>query len=567
MNLKWKLVGMVVGFGVILLSTIIIKKNNQARSFGNLKKAEFTSAGSCIECHTDEYNLWKESHHAHAMEIATDSSVRGDFNNAVLTEGENAHRFFKKEGKFMVYTRGEEGKWGEYEITHTFGYEPLQQYLVPFDNGKYQCLPLAWDTEKNQWFDLSKGIHGEQPASHDWLYWTNQGQNWNGMCAECHSTNLNKNYYVEADSFHTTYSEINVSCEACHGPGSMHIKWGRLPEDKRPSDVNTGLVVKTNNLDNEDYVNMCARCHSRRSQFSDFEHDYQDIYDYMNPVLINEHYFADGQILDENYVYGSFKQSRMHTKMGVKCNDCHDVHSGESYYNDNRLCYKCHAEPVYGSPEHHFHKTADQTKEEYIIDGRVAEPGEGASCVNCHMPGRYYMVNDFRNDHSLRIPRPDLTKKINTPNACNQCHTDKSVDWAIKYTEQWYGKNTDEHYGLTLHKARNQLPGAEQALITLAHDTQKPLIIRATALEYLGAYSSEQKQQVIRTYLSDEHPMMRVAAINAYIADNRRDYLNDLIPRLTDSVAAVRQQAAFKLSYLSRDNIPSVHKTNYDSAI
>ncbi|MBW1716325.1 MAG: hypothetical protein JRJ77_10985 [Deltaproteobacteria bacterium] len=154
------------------------------------------------------------------------------------------------------------------------------------------------------------------------------GQNWNGMCAECHSTNLKKNYNYHNNSYQTTWSDIDVGCEACHGPGSRHVEWAELPDMARPQTVeNYELLVKIAGISSRSLVELCAPCHSRRAALADYAHAEPDLLDSMLPSLLQEGmYFPDGQILEEVYVYGSFTQSKMYDR-DVRCSDCHDVHS------------------------------------------------------------------------------------------------------------------------------------------------------------------------------------------------------------------------------------------------
>ncbi|MEZ5147775.1 MAG: cytochrome c3 family protein [Bacteroidales bacterium] len=317
----------------------------------------FVGKESCIECHKVQYELWKGSDHDLAMDHASDSTVLGDFNNAELVAQGHTHKFYKKEDKFFVFTDGADGKMQEFEVKYTFGYHPLQQYLVEFPGGRLQTLPLTWDTVSKSWYHMADAVYANEDINHmNWLHWTNQAQNWNGMCADCHSTDLKKNYNLETDSYQTTWSEIDVSCEACHGPASEHIKWANLPEMARPQNINTGLVVQTSNIDNRRYVDLCARCHTRRSALRDYDFDWSDLLDHMIPELTREPlYFPDGQILEEDYVFGSFTQSRMYME-GVKCNNCHDVHSGKRHMEGNALCLQCHRGDVYDTYNHHFHK-------------------------------------------------------------------------------------------------------------------------------------------------------------------------------------------------------------------
>ena len=131
------------------------------------------------------------------MDVASEETVLGDFNDAEFTLHGITSRFYKKDGKFFVHTNGPGGEMGDFEITHTFGWFPLQQYLIPFPGGRLQTLHIAWDSRDNKWFRVPP----EGPVDpDDWLYWTNAAQNWNGMCAQCHSTNLQKNYDPVTDS-------------------------------------------------------------------------------------------------------------------------------------------------------------------------------------------------------------------------------------------------------------------------------------------------------------------------------------------------------------------------------
>ncbi len=512
----------------------------------------FTGGESCIECHQIEYDLWKASDHDLAMAHATDEMVLGDFNDATFEFDGEVHRFYKRDDRFFVWTSGSDGEMEEFEITYTFGYRPLQQYLVPFEGGRLQCLPLTWDTDKNEWYHMVDTVYSGQHIDHmNWLHWTNQAQNWNGMCADCHSTNLLKNYDFKADTFHTTWSDINVNCEACHGAGSEHIKWAKLPEMARLADESFGLPVQTRELDNRTYVDRCARCHARRSIFGDFEGYYADLLDYMHPTLLIEpYYFPDGQILEEDYVYASFTQSKMYMT-DVKCNDCHNVHSlklVEEGVEANDLCLQCHRSDVYDTYDHHFHKKAGEDAKPIYADGKTYEVGSGALCVNCHMPGRYYMGVDFRRDHSIRVPRPDLTIATGSPNACNGCHSENTAEWASEYIHRWYGLSRIPHFGTVFAKARLGDESSIPGLVNIALDELFPVIVRATAVFELEKFSDSLSRQTVIHSLSDPESLIRHHAVQSYLPSGVDEMISLLTPLLNDPVKAVRMQAAFRMS-------------------
>ncbi len=550
----WKKTGLAATAVIALMIPLSLFVHKPADQL-TVKKAEFVGGKECISCHQREYNLWKGSDHDNAMDLANDSTVLGDFNNVRIQFRGKEHKFYKKESKFFVFTEGPNGDMREFQITHTFGVRPLQQYLIPFENGKYQCLPIAWDTEKNEWYHLFDKVYtGQNITPTNWLYWTNQGQNWNGMCAECHSTNLNKNYNLEKDSFNTTWVDIDVNCEACHGPGSEHLVWANLPPMARSYDNNLGLVLKTSGTTSKQFVEACAPCHSRRASLGVNDHTTAEYYQNHSPVLpVPPNYFIDGQILEEVYVFGSFTQSEMYMK-DVICSDCHDSHSIEFIFEDNALCTQCHRAQEYDTYDHHFHKYKNEGGQP-VIDkfGQKIEVGEGALCKTCHMPGRYYMGVDLRRDHSFRIPRPDLTIELGVPNSCNDCHADKSAEWSQQYITKYYGENKKKHYTQVFADAVNIKDGADTSLIKIVENDLYPEIIRATAVQYLANFSNENAYNKIKESLNDVEPIVRVEAIDAFAANDVQDFINSLFPLLNDPVKVVRIQAANKISTLGKE--------------
>jgi Tfp pilus assembly protein PilF len=546
----WKIAGIVATLLIILSIPLYLLRMVwfASRSEGiGTAAATFVGNRKCMDCHKKEYDSWQDSHHDHAMDVANEKTVLGDFNNAVFESRGIQSRFYKKGARYFVYTQGPGGQLGEFEITHTFGWYPLQQYLVPFPAGRLQCLPIAWDVKEKRWYHL----YPEQALDpDDWLYWTNAGQNWNGMCAECHSTNLKKNYDLSTDSYQTTWSEMDVGCEACHGPGSRHVQWAELPDMARPQVENDDLVVKTSGLGSRDLVELCAPCHSRRAILGDYTHAEPDLLDSLLPSLLTEElYFPDGQIQDEVYVYGSFTQSKMYHR-DVRCSGCHDVHSVKLVQEGNHLCLQCHKAHEHDTGEHHFHKKKGEQGEPIKSrEGTVLfHVGTGAECVQCHMPGRYYMGIDYRPDHSFRIPRPDLTVKMGTPNACNRCHQDKTPQWSDETVTKWYGPGRRPHYGSIIQAGRLRQPELHGDLVNLAMDHLYPVIVRATALFLLSGFPGKDSRNAYEIALMDDEALIRRTAVQALNIPDIGRQVELISPLLYDPVKAVRIEAAYRLA-------------------
>lgn len=541
-----------------------------------LPAPEFVGRPTCAGCHAEQDRLWQGSHHDLAMQQANESTVLGNFNDAEFRKDGVVSRFSRRDGRFLARTDGPDGKLADFEVKYTFGFSPLQQYLVEFPGGRLQALSIAWDSRpKSQggqrWFHL---YPNERIDHTDELHWTKLSQNWNYMCAECHSTNLQKNYDPATRSYHTTWSEIDVACEACHGPGSQHVAFaerkpgfGRIDPktkglavllDERkgihwPIDAQSGRARRSVPRGTEKEIQTCARCHARRSQlFGDYRYG-QPLMDTHLPSLLQEAlYHADGQIDGEVYEYGSLLQSRMH-HAGVTCSDCHEPHSLKLRMPGNGVCLQCHGAEQFDTEKHHFHR-ADST---------------GANCVDCHMPVKNYMIVDPRRDHSFRIPRPDLSARLGTPNACTGCHAGKPARWALDKLRRWYGGDPKgyQDYAETLHAARTGAADTEARLVALLREKDQPAIARATAVAELGGWLSPDSLPALAEALTDADPRMRAAAVEALDPlppEQRWALAHDL---LRDPVRGVRALTAGALAGIPTERIPSGEQGDFRKAV
>ncbi len=536
---------------------------------------EFSKTESCVACHAEQYADWQGSHHDLAMQHASEESVLGDFSDSEFTGNGITSRFFIKNGKYFIHTDGADGNMQDFEIKYTFGLTPLQQYLVEFPDGRVQTLGIAWDSRPvsaggQRWFLLYPDL---AISAGDYLHWTGEQQNWNYMCADCHSTNLVKGYSSATDTFKTTWSDINVGCESCHGPGKSHLQWSELDDDLKQEDISMGLTHLLHDrkeigwvidpesgtakrsetaMDNHE-IGVCAACHSRRGQLQAGIESDGSFLDHYRPALLSaDLYHADGQILDEVYVWGSFAQSKMKAA-GVTCSDCHEPHSLQLRAKQEQVCSQCHLPAKFASAQHHQHQP-DST---------------GANCLNCHMPETTYMVVDPRRDHSLRIPRPDLSLEYTTPNACNQCHTDKSTEWAAsEFTRMWPNVAAPyQNWTRAITLARDGAPQAEIALIKVIRDKSKPAIARATAISELPPFLSPLSGQVLQTALTDDSPLVRFAALgvlDSLPAENRYQFASAL---LSDPIRLVRTEAARISAPALRSQLPTAERSILQSAL
>ena len=529
--------------------------------------ADYVGRSRCATCHAEEAAAYAGSHHDLALQSVDSKTVLGAFDGSQL-EHDGVTWTFRTEGDAFLVDSDESGEIISHQVAKVFGVTPLQQYLVEFSGGRMQALPTAWDSRTKEeggqrWYHIYPSEH--IPPG-DELHWQGINQTWNSMCAECHSTDLVRGWDADQQEFHTTWKEDDVSCEACHGPGSSHVEWaeGKISSEppaglflldglgdkdngKWVTQAETGLPVRIPARVANAELDTCAKCHSRRRPLTDGHPPGAAFLDGYEPsLLLSGLYHNDGQILDEVYVWGSFVQSRMHAG-GVSCRDCHDPHSMKLVEQGNALCIQCHDGPTFDTQAHHHHEAN----------------GPGSSCVDCHMASRDYMVVDGRRDHSFRIPRPDLAEALQAPDACSSCH-DQGSEWAADQIAGWApDQEPRPHAGTVLAMVRMGSPGALEALVSLIEDPNVSDIMRATGIFELGLRLEPPHMGTLIQAAHDPSPLIRAAAARATESmppDSRGPLIAHL---LADDLRAVRVAAGRALASASLTSIdPSMHKAH-----
>ncbi len=490
----------------------------------------YVGSQACAGCHQQAYERWQRSHHAMAMAAPDRENVRANFSAQPLNIAGRRIAFAEGEQGFTVTLDSGDGSLADFRVAYTFGISPLQQYLTDVGNGRLQALPVVWDTRTDGkgWYHLQPDTVGKPQ---DVLHWAATGQNWNHMCADCHSTQVRKQFDPQTEVFDTTFSEVSVGCEACHGPGLAH--------SQNPAD---GAIVALGNP--KVRLEVCASCHSRRSQIAEGFAPGRSYLDHFSPALLdNGLYYADGQIFDEVFVYGSFLQSKMHAG-GVTCGDCHDPHTGQLQREGNEVCTACHSPAgsqrfpglqakIYNSVDHHFHPMTEHQRQAV---GDTSVVGTGAACVDCHMVSRTYMGVDDRRDHSFRVPRPDLSAQFGVPNACVGCHQDQNDAWAAQQIRNRGGSLNQLHFAGVITAARQGKRSAGLPLHALTADPNQPAIVRATALSMAGPY---QPRSVLHKGLTSPEPLIRLGALRGLAASSAQDWPK-VLPLLDDPLRALR---------------------------
>ncbi|WP_339951303.1 multiheme c-type cytochrome [uncultured Albimonas sp.] len=494
--------------------------------------AGYVGSQTCASCHADAAEAWTGSHHDLAWTLPSEGHALGDFSGAEFSHNGLGGRFATDpDGTPRITVTESDGRRAAYRVAGVIGIAPLQQYVLETEPGRLQSFDLVWDAERESWYHL---YPDQDLPFGDGLHWTGPYKTWNSRCAECHATGYDKGYDPASRTYASTQAEIGVGCESCHGPGAAHSDWAADGQGADP-----GFAVDF--ADTEAGIQQCAGCHSRRESFlpgspppgTPFAEAYNLAL--LRPGL----YHADGQILDEVYVYGSFLQSKMYAR-GVGCMDCHDPHAAQVKLEGDALCAQCHSPagnpefpslPLkdFASAEHHFHP----------------EDSQGARCVSCHMVSRDYMGIDGRRDHSFRIPRPDLAAITGAPDACSGCHADRDPGWAAaEIAARHPDAAARPHFGATLARGRANAAASAQELAGLALDPGEPGIARATALWLLEAANDPAAARRALPLLSDPDPLVRAAAIGVVAPLPPQEGFGELTLMLRDPARLVRQAAA-----------------------
>ena len=514
------------------------------------------SSAACVNCHQDQVMAWSDSDHAWAMRPPEAAFIKAPFQGESVAFDGLEGLFDQSDrapadaafpqlavlgssngvGPTQFYIHLRDTKAGavdfqRFTVRYTFGHEPLQQYLIALGEDRLQVAPFAYDTRPEaaggqRWIHLESFAGPDRMARFDWRQ---PLQNWNGMCADCHSRGFKRGYDPATQLFNSSFDAINVDCLACHNPSDGHDALDGPPKPKagqwvRPPEAR--IAHWQGAPRDPAAMDTCFACHSLRTPLTDGFHSEAAFLDQFRPEsVIPPFYQADGQIEEEVYVYGSFLQSKMY-QAGVQCQDCHDPHTAEVKVQGNGLCLTCHQPKAYETPQHHGHALGSQA----------------AQCVTCHMPGKTYMGVDFRRDHRFGVPNAPISHALNTRDVCQSCHEDR---WAAFLRGTELEPAAQSASPMRRDPLMIQAAGAdpsEQVLAMLVDDSV-PAITKAAQLKMLPESAQRSSERWLAAALTHAEPLVRLSALdvaNAANAEVEAEIVNGL---LRDPVLAVRLAA------------------------
>ncbi len=496
-------------------------------------QSRFSPSTDCRSCHEAIHQAWSGSHHAHAHRPIDPEKDRAAFLPARDFSLNGLDYRVSLDAGQAVLREARPGQPAQSFVPEfVLAYTPLRQYVVPVGKGRYQLTELAFDPAKQEWFNVY-GDERRQPG--EWGHWLGRGMTWNSMCAHCHMTGFDKKYDFATDSYASQWTEHGVGCTQCHG---------NLPanhaDPNRPPAPRTAFAAPAERRRSQE---TCAPCHARNELLTGTVVPGAPYHDHYRLTLPTEAsvFYPDGQMRDEVFNYTSFLISRMGGKAGVTCLDCHDPHSGRTLLpaENNAICLQCHGAPgrqnaIVIDPLAHSHHAADS---------------KGNQCVACHMPMTTYMQRDPRHDHGFLKPDPLLTKELGIPNACNGCHKDQTVNWAIAHTDSWYGDKMNSRQrerARVVAAAQAEDAGITARLLDFIANEDIPAW-KATLLLLSRPYSSDIRvTSAARAALQDADPLVRSAAVQ--VLSGNPEAAPAIEPLLADPSRVVRLDAAWALS-------------------
>jgi predicted CXXCH cytochrome family protein len=552
------------------------------------QSSDFLGSESCKSCHEDQYASWKKSLHVQMTRPIDEARVLGNFKPGTrfekygrsYTMDTRGGRRFVKIGRdtkdqrlrpqptLLVQgsrqpsqTAAASETWGsasvkeeEFEVHYTLGARRFQGYLSRLPDGRIYVLPLFWHVDTGQWIDFKEitPMPEESDAAHDIR------QIWNVNCFNCHATNLAQNFDTATKTYRTSWTEMGIGCEACHGPGREHsnrMRAWKAGETHKPAALG---VVSPRTASPRQIFDTCGYCHGNKTNYFPGFRAGDRYEDYALPFLISQpippedpqgDFWPDGRP-------NRFNRPQAITATGcflkgkVTCTSCHVGHAARNDHalklpleQSNGLCTQCHSGfDDRALSAHTRHKT----------------DSAGSRCVECHMSDVNWRLLTRRRDHTFAPPVPEATARYGVPNACTTCHDDKTPEWAVATMNTWYGDDDRKRReGVmrradAMYRAGSGDRGAISDLAAVLGEPSQGVVVRASAADFIGRLSPDGRlpldaANALLKATADREPMVRATAIRALGFAGERRAVPAITVRLADPARVVRVTAAAAL--------------------
>jgi predicted CXXCH cytochrome family protein len=572
-------VGWVILFFSVLsvISVLIVASVRANQPSGPAADANsYLGSAACQRCHETEYASWRRTLHVQMTKPIAEATVEGAFGDDRPVRFEAYGRSYameKRDGRYFVSVAHGSRPPEKFAVDYTLGARRFQGYLSKLPDGRIYVLPVFWHNESKRWLDWKEITPIPNDPDHDLR------QIWNVTCVNCHATNLAKNYDVATKTYRTTWTEMGIGCEACHGPGQAHVtiedEWAKSPETKPAFDNSAknrdlGRILRIfspRSAAPRDVFDTCGYCHGNKNNVFFGFRPGSRYEDFAVPFLVSEpipdndpqgDFWPDGRPNRFNRPQ-AIMQTGCFQRGQATCTNCHTAHGSKNSHalkveveipggghtkQSDGLCAQCHA-PISAKLSDHTHHAADS---------------QGSRCVECHMSDVNWRLITRRRDHTFQPPVPELTARYGEPNACTTCHDDKSPEWAADVMDRWYG-NSDRRRAVvamadTMYRAAAGDTTVTADVAHLAVDRSRSATIRASAAEFVGqllargSRSSEPPSPagtIVNSLIgaaADPEAIVRITAVRSLAAVDDPRVLPVLAAHLADPARVVRVRAA-----------------------
>lgn len=539
--------------GIVLFGTLSCTQRNKPKVEVN----EYAGSGSCIECHERFYELWSPSFHGKAMQPVDAAFVRENglpASGPIAAEGLYYEMVTRDSAMLMIEKDGDK-ILNTFQIEWSLGGHNVFCFLTPLDKGKFQTIPLAYDMNRQTWFNYPESAirhFMDEEMLDEALPWRDAMYTFNTGCYSCHVSQLSTNFNLESETYQTTWREAGINCETCHGPAGDHIEIFRnLKEGEKPAEV--GLIVTTT-FTQEQHNASCAPCHAKMNPITPSYMPGDKYFDNYNITTLEDpDFYADGRDLGENYTMTGWMMNPCLPKSEIHCVTCHTSSGRDRNKNNpNNSCLQCHAEIGTDIEAHTLHQTKD-----------------GLTCLSCHVPKREFVGHFLRSDHSFRPPMPEATIRFGSPNACNQCHTDKSPEWAnaiVKKRENGNYQETTLKWAQLIDEARKGEWKNIGMIYSYITEEKENEVVTTSFIRLLVNYNNESKVNILIKALNSNSELVRSAAaagLSGYTSDEVR---SALLKACVDEIRLVRINAVSSLLIFSPESFTNEEQTLIDKA-
>ncbi len=513
---------------------------------------DYIQSKNCLACHQEHFASWARTYHSRMTQEARPASVQGDFEHDNTLEYLSVKARMERRGdKFSMTFNFADGRSQTYSVDRTVGSRRIEQYLTK-QPGQYTRLPLAYDLTNRRWMSLNGSFF--YPDKDDFF----QHQTlWDGNCVFCHNVKAQPHLNVQTKQYNTEVAELGIACGACHGAAARHAEEASSPLTRtlwQLSEAEPRHIVNPQKLDAERSLQVCGRCHGQRvpQELSRIQEILgrgdpfnagEDLAKIYKPVQRDttvgtysfaNRFWANGSPRLTAYEYQGILRSRCYTEgKQMTCLTCHTMHGGDpkgqitEENRSNKPCLECHQEL--------------KTSESLTAHTKHSADSTGSSCYNCHMPRVVYGVMSIHPTHDITVPQPELTAAQAVPNACTQCHLDKSVNWAITESKRLWTKR----YAAAQPSSDKQFDTAEGVRALFAGDA----LTRAITAEAMsGNGVSQPDARWALPYLleafEDNYPIVRFFAANGLAKSNAQLAKPDYLAASSVRQAALNQWRA-----------------------